>query len=545
MPISIRPFAKRPFNRRPLRPRPATKGRGDKVAVHLGLFFLLFTIPLFLVHLGLLNLPYFWDELGQFIPTALDLLRDGSWVAHSTLPNIHPPGVEVYLVLWYKLFGYSIVVTRVAMLMLAGAGLLLTFLLAIELSPGVPGAPAFLPVLLLAVSPLFYTQSMMAQLDMPAMVFTLLALLLFLQKHYRASAAATVVLVLVKETGAVTPAILFALLLWQHRRREAAYFLAAPAALGAWLLVLHHATGYWMGNPGFEHYNVAYSFHPIHLALCVVRRVHYLFFAEFRWVATLCILLVWKRLWSLRSPAWLAVACVFAANLLLVTLFGGAALERYLLPILPIFYIAAGFAIYFLSRRWRIIASTVLFAGLGISIFWNPLYPFPFENNYAMADFINLQQVASKYLEDRLPASTVATAWPYSEALKRPDYGFVSRPVRAVETTDFHYSSVAAIPRDKYDVLVLYTRTWDPEHGMLRIAWVREFLRRFYDYAPEISPSQCADLGLLPIASWERRGQTITIYRRSAPHVRIRVMNQRPAIEKSASGDQAAIAAGS
>src|SRR5882762_1128674 len=100
----------------------------------LAIFFFLFAIPLFAIHSQLLTLPFFWDEHGQFIPTALDLLRQGVWVARSTIPNVHPPGVEVYLVAWYKLFGFSIPVTRVAMLLVASFGLLFTFLLAIELS---------------------------------------------------------------------------------------------------------------------------------------------------------------------------------------------------------------------------------------------------------------------------------------------------------------------------------------------------------------------------------------------------------------------------
>ena len=45
------------------------------------IFYLIFAVPLFAIHLSLLSLPYFWDELGQFVPTALDLLRDGAWVA--------------------------------------------------------------------------------------------------------------------------------------------------------------------------------------------------------------------------------------------------------------------------------------------------------------------------------------------------------------------------------------------------------------------------------------------------------------------------------
>src|SRR3954471_21375059 len=101
---------------------------------YLAVFLLLFAIPLFAIQLQLLTLPFFWDEHGQFIPTALDLLRSGTWVAHSTTPNVHPPAVEAYLVVWYKLLGFSIPVTRVAMLVLAGWGLLVTFLLTLELS---------------------------------------------------------------------------------------------------------------------------------------------------------------------------------------------------------------------------------------------------------------------------------------------------------------------------------------------------------------------------------------------------------------------------
>jgi len=204
-------------------PRPgitAKMPRHGRSALYLSIFFLLFAVPLFAIHFSLLNLPYFWDELGQFIPTALDLLRDGAWVAHSTLPNIHPPGVEAYLVLWYKLFGYSIPATRVAMLALAASGLLILFLLSIELSRDAPGVPAFLPPFLMLASPLFYTQSMMAQLDMPAMVFTLLALLFFLRKRHGYAALACVALVLTKETGAVTPAVFFLVLIWRRQFRR-------------------------------------------------------------------------------------------------------------------------------------------------------------------------------------------------------------------------------------------------------------------------------------------------------------------------------------
>ena len=48
---------------------------------------------------------------------------------------------------------------------------------------------------------------MLAQLDMPAMTLSILALLLFIEDRFAWSAAACTVLVLVKETGAIEPVV--------------------------------------------------------------------------------------------------------------------------------------------------------------------------------------------------------------------------------------------------------------------------------------------------------------------------------------------------
>jgi hypothetical protein len=481
-------------------------------------FWFLFAIPLFAIHIGLLKLPFFWDELGQFVPTALDLLRTGSWIPHSTVPNVHPPGVEAYLAVLYKLFGYSIPLTRIAMLLIASIGLLTTFLLAIELSQGTKGAPAFLPPLLLLASPLFYTQSMMAQLDMPAMVLTLVALLLFLKRQYAWAAAATVLLVLVKETGLVVPFVFFLFLLKRKHWKQAAYFIAPAAALSGWLLVLHHGTGYWLGDPGFAHYNVGYALHPVRMALSFARRLYYLFIAEFRWIGTLVIFFTLFLCPPFRRRRWKVAASVGAANLVLVSIFGGAELERYLLPTLPIFYIAAAVALTCVPKKLAIAATGVLVGGLAINLWWNPLYPFPYENNLAMVDFVHLQQIAGDFVEETLAHHTIATAWPYSAGLRDPDYGFVKTKVRVIETGDFHFDSIRKLRPDSFDTLITYTRTWMPANGVIQYTLVRRLLAHFYQWQPEITTEQCAALGLNRLISWKSRGQQITIYTRNSAH---------------------------
>jgi 4-amino-4-deoxy-L-arabinose transferase-like glycosyltransferase len=436
---------------------------------------------------------------------------------------VHPPGVEAYLVLWYKVLGFSIPVTRIAMLLLASLALLVTFLLTLELSHKSAATPAFLASLFLLASPLFYTQSMMAELDMPAMLFTLLAVFWFLRKDYAAASAASLALVLVKETGVVVPFVLCVILLSRREWRRAAYFVAPGVALVVWLVFLHRSTGYWLGNPGFAHYNIAYALHPARVAMSFVRHIYYLFFAEFRWIGTLALILSIRHAAAFRKDGWNVVIAVAVANILLVTVLGGAELERYLLPVLPFFYIAVGVALSSIRRSLRVSATIGLAVGLLVNLFWNPPYPFPYENNYAMVDFVRLQQLAAHFVERNLPGRTIATAWPYSAALKSPDYGFVDHRLKVVETNDFHLASIRALPARSYDVLITYTRTWTPKHGVITIPIVREFLSRFYQFEPQISSDQCGQLGLTEVMSWKRRGQQITIYMRRGAAVASRI----------------------
>src|ERR1700740_2375242 len=95
-----------------------------------GVVFAAIFAAIFLLHLPLLRLPYFWDEAGYYIPAARDLLLSGSVIPLSTPSNAHPPLVMAYLALGWKLAGYSPLGTRTAMLLLSTFGLLGVFRLA-------------------------------------------------------------------------------------------------------------------------------------------------------------------------------------------------------------------------------------------------------------------------------------------------------------------------------------------------------------------------------------------------------------------------------
>lgn len=490
----------------------------NRAGAYLGIFSAL-AILLLLIHAPYLGLPYFWDEMGQFVPAALDIFHDGALIPHSTVPNVHPPGVMGYLAAVWTVFGCSIPVTRSAMLVLAALLFLFTFLLAIELCQGLHGAPAFAAIIVLLADPLVYTQSMMAQLDLPAAVFTALGLLLFLQQRHLAAALACTALVLTKETGVLLPLLCGACLLLSRqpaRRRNAPLYIGPLVVLAAWLLVLKSSTGQWLGDAGFAHYNVDFALHPVRIALCLAQRLYFLCLADFRWIGWIAILLAWRKRGLFRTPAWKFTWLYMAAHVLLVSLFGGAGLERYLLPVLPPLYVAMAAAWSILLPRWRNASLVLTSAGLLSGLFLNPPFPFPYENNLAMTDFVELQKTAAQELESKYSEFPIYSAWPLTQALRQPALGYVHRPLVAEETSDLRASTLALIDPGKVSVLVLYSRTWEPPWGWPRFPLVRRLLARFYQYGSQMdSDGVRQHFGLTPVRRWTRRGQWIEIYLRN------------------------------
>lgn len=488
-----------------------------RASTYLFLFFA-FGVIVYAAHFSYLRLPFFWDELGQFVPAALDILHDNAWIPHSATPNIHPPGVMTYLAGIWRVFGYSIAATRTAMLLLATFGLLFTFLLAQRLCEGLGGIPALFAVLLLLCDPLFYTQAMMAQLDMPAMVFCVIALVLFFEDRHRAAAMACTAAVLSKETSVLLPLIFTVILFRERRLKEHALYYAIPFfTLAVWLLALWGATGTPFGNAGFEHYNVGYSLHPVRVVMAFMRRFYYLFVDNFRWVGTVVIFLAWRRFRTYSTRPWRITMLFAAAHIVLVSLLGGAELERYLMPVLPIFYIAVAAGLSTVPQWTRNVGLLAMCGGLITGLFVNPVFPFPYEDNLAMADFVELQQTAAQYLESSHSDKTVYTAWPLTAALRRPEFGYVQHPLKTHETEDLRYSTLSKLDPNSVDVLVMYSRTWVPKWGVLRWAGIARFLAQFYDYEPQMTMEQCRTvLGLVREQRWDQRGQWIEVYGKPA-----------------------------
>jgi hypothetical protein len=480
-----------------------------------GIFFVLIAFTVIGTHFPLWDLPFFWDEAGYFIPAARDLFQHGAFVPTSTAPNVHPPGLPVWLSAVWSVAGYSIAATRLAMLLLASVGAFLSFLLALRLSGGVPGLPGFQVLLLLLLNPLFYMQSMMVHLDMPAMVFTLLALYLFLEERILLSVLACVVLVWVKETGVLLPVCLGALLLSERRRQEAWLFLIPVASLVPWLWLLWKQTGSPLGNREFAEFNLLYPLHPLRLGMAIVRRLYELGINHGYLLGALPLLALWKRLDLFRRREWRLLMWFTAAHILVVSVTGGAVLERYLLPVLPLVLIAYSFAWNHLARGWRIALPAATAVLSLLSFFVPPVFPQPHENGLRMVRLVGLLRVAAREAELRFPEARIATAWPLSDLLQRPEMGYVQRPLSVIPLASFRPEELARAADARAQVLIWYSRDPQPARWLQRKLPVVDALRTLvYGWQPEDdSVSIEREVGLREATRLRVGGESMAIFR--------------------------------
>ena len=302
-------------------------------SLHPALVFAVIFVAIFLLHAPLLQLPYFWDEAGYYVPAARDIFLSGSLIPHSTVSNAHPPLALAWIALWWKLVGYAPLVTRSAMLVVAAFSLLGLFRLAHRAANA---EVAIAATLCTALYPVFFAQSSLAQVDLAAAGLTFWALWAYLEERPTAIVIWFSLAALAKETAILAPLALAAwelLRLVVLRRGKAllqnqvseqagrvsqdcespqdgrAALQGRVSGLGSgralaplvrilsllipllplslWYAYHYSRTGYIFGNPEFFRYNVAATLNPLRFLLALALRLWQAFGYLHLWLLTL------------------------------------------------------------------------------------------------------------------------------------------------------------------------------------------------------------------------------------------------------------------
>ena len=444
-------------------------------ALPVPILFLIFFAAVAVSHLTLLNLPYYWDEGGYYIPAALDFYHTGQLVPHFT--NAHPPLPNILLGALWHIVGFHIVATRLFVCGFAAAGLVAVFRLTQRL---LDAQAAVAVALLTAVYPIWFAQSSLAHADIFAAAFTIWAFALYLPQssagpRYLSIAALFSLAALSKETSILQPLALAAfeaLLFLRDRsipelRRYHLTWIVALAfpvlPLAAWFVYHHHVTGFTFGNPEYLRYNATANFTSAHILQALRYRFLHLFWQRNIWMpivfALACLLLPRRS----DAPASLAVrirvtiAVLVVANWIAFSVLGGALLTRYLLPIYPLILIVCVDLWRTHTRRWPVLAAATAVAF--ISALWlNPPTSFAPEDNLTYRDMIVVHQEAIDFVAQHYPDATVLTAWPVAADLFRPELGYVTTPIKAISIEDFALPQIrkAAQEPGRYDTAIVF-----------------------------------------------------------------------------------------
>ncbi len=463
-------------------------------------------------HFSLLRLPYYWDEVGYYIPAAWDFFRTGSLIPVSTLTNAHPPLPSIYLAFWWKTSGFLPEVTREAVLIVASFGLLGVWRLAMRIV-GVPSV-AFWTTVLTGIYPIWFAQSSLAHADIFAAACTLWGLVCILPERDRKPWAATLwfaAAALCKETAIVIPFTLIAVNLVDAFRaskaergrllQESVWLTSSVLPLAAWYGWHYSKTGFIFGNPEYLRYNAESNFEILRFLAAFGHRILHLTAHMNMFVPVLMMFAAFLLAPRLNSdgsersaiprPIFQRMIVLLLANALFFSVLGGALLTRYLLPMYPFVILIAVTAFYRRIPFWHGVAafSTAAFI---VGLFVNPPYGFAPEDNLAYAHVVRLHQSGIRQLRHRYPDAVVLTAWPMSDELTRPELGYVKQPWDVVRIEDFSAPQIqiASHEENKFTAALVFSTKYDPPSGIFTLgarsrALDEQYFGLHHDLQPE------------------------------------------------------------
>lgn len=431
-------------------------------------------------HWWLLDLPFFWDEAGYYVPAARDFFTSGVLVPVSVPSSGHPPLLSMYLSVSWHLLGQSLIVTRLSILLISTLGLYCVFLLGCHFRDRVTG---LLSTLTVSCFPLYFAQSTMVLPDLPSASLSLLGIVLFVRGK-RGAIFASAAASLFKETAVLVPAGLllytaieaiaasiFRVNVAQHRRRRRIalqMLLVSVISLSMWYGYHLSVTGFVFGNPTFFSYNFIENLDVFRTVIGVLYR----FWHSLGHLGLFCLTLPAIVVFVRKVPTnvnYLCLlgicGCVLLVHVCALSVLGGAVLARYMLAVIPLVIVSC---ICLLRKYYAVLAVTLIAFLLHLP--GNLPYNYAVEETIKYAEFVRVHRKASQYISQNLSDSEIVTSWPATFELTRPDLGYVAAPIKVFERDFLDQAQMKSFLQGSSDhrVVMLFNRNYDPGESILR-----------------------------------------------------------------------------
>lgn len=434
----------------------------------------LWTLTVFVVALGALFLlrgrvletPYFWDEIGYYIPNAVSMYRNHlNPIPTLTIPQSYPPLQPFSLVVGWWIFGFSIAGARIVVFVFTAAAIAATFRLGRELFSAPVGVAAAAFTL---ATPVLLGQAGFAQPETMLALFTAAATLTLVRGRMVAHAVAIALLLMTKWTAIVALPAFGLYALWTARTwregfaRQIAY-VPGLALLAAWLAYFYAKVGALTStDPHYARANLWDNLAPKALVFRGAIRLEQLVENDAAWLVLAPALLAgafwcWRRATArggprpeVSAPVLLLVGqCALYLGFLTVS---GYLLPRYFVPVTPLFAVLGAAGLYRLFSRPVATAAAAAIALVMLLGWFGRVTSGPalLDGRPDYMDFIATHVEAARYLEANFPDARIASTWPVLDELHEPYFGYVDRPLNTV--------AISALPDgpealERFDVL--------------------------------------------------------------------------------------------
>lgn len=443
---------------------------------------LLFAI-LFVFWLPTVGLPYWWDSI-YLTQSAFDFLENGFWPLVSNYGDFaHPPFLMALFALIWKIFGESLLVSHLVILVFTFAALLYTYLLGKELAKGeaLGRWVGFFSAFLLLVSPVFLAQVGIVYFEIPVTTFCLMALYYFLRDKKIGYVISATLMVWTKEVsgvviGLILTVVLFEKLIeylrnkkldWKETAKETGIILSPFVFLFLWFVYHKMVKGWWMIVPGREFGGEA------GLSLGNVPRVlKFVFLAQSRAILTVIMVIITAGVFYREDYRdyfkGRIVLLVYLIPIVVAVFFGITEfLHRYILFGLPFFFLAG---VYFSSKvlekipglkelepvfRTSLLGFLVFFLFCLSYVSWdqhrriNNWHFTPLEENLEYRDVIKAGQDMVRYIEREYADKTIWTSFPASYMLSDPRQHFAVKDIEVRNCETYK-------PGDRVEIVVFH-----------------------------------------------------------------------------------------
>lgn len=412
------------------------------------IIFLVFLIMILVFNFPILNVPYHWDVLTYVI-------HNGVWYSyHSFLSAPQTGTIDFHgtarmpfffwiLGLAYRIFGISLVVSHLIVLIFSFIGVYFTYLLGSELHNKKTGIIA---ALLLFFSPLYFAQTGTLNLMIPFTALCVTTLYFFFKGNFKLFLLNAIFLVLTAEPGVVLiiSLIIFTLIQKPKKYKLKNIFICIIPIL----LAIFWSLFYYMFTQAPPDEILCYEY-----TLCsteilfntLFRHLNTLLFFQFNFIISFFILVCSIKmivksnkktsLKNLTKSNFFPII-IFMFLYFLLFSFCFSTLIRHMLPLFPLFFIFGSMSLTkIFTKNISLIIVIVLITSLFVSNWYTHRTTSAghiLESNLEYLDIIDIYSQAAKYIEANFANSTILTVWPHDNELAFPYLGYVEKSIKVI-----------------------------------------------------------------------------------------------------------------